>query len=77
MDNEDGWETIEESIKSMVKMGLLVDSGHRRWSERTGRYEIAWKLSPTCNGGYDSEDCLCLGLEVESLAYECPAKLKR
>jgi hypothetical protein len=28
---------IEEAIQEFVRKGLLVDSGQRRWSERTGR----------------------------------------
>jgi hypothetical protein len=29
-------------MESLVKEGLIADSGERRWSERTGRYEIVW-----------------------------------
>jgi hypothetical protein len=36
-------EEIEEAIKQLAREGLIVDSGERRWSERTGRYEIVWK----------------------------------
>jgi hypothetical protein len=31
------------AIEEAARMGLIVDSGERRWSERTGRYEIVWK----------------------------------
>ena len=34
---------IEEAIQHLVRKGLVVDSGQRRWSERTGRYEIVWE----------------------------------
>jgi hypothetical protein len=34
--------SIEEAIQKLVRMGLVVDSGQRRWSQRTGRYEIVW-----------------------------------
>jgi hypothetical protein len=34
---------IEQAIEEAARMGLIVDSGERRWSERTGRYEIVWK----------------------------------
>jgi hypothetical protein len=34
---------IEEAIQDLVRKGLVVDSGQRRWSQRTGRYEIVWK----------------------------------
>jgi hypothetical protein len=32
--------SIEEAIQDLVRKGLVVDSGQRRWSQRTGRYEI-------------------------------------
>jgi hypothetical protein len=35
--------SIEEAIQHLVRKGLVVDSGQRRWSQRTGRYEIVWK----------------------------------
>ena len=33
---------IQQAIQDLVRKGLVVDSGRRRWSERTGRYEIVW-----------------------------------
>ena len=33
---------IETAIQELVEEGLVADSGRRRWSERTGRYEIMW-----------------------------------
>jgi hypothetical protein len=36
-------EEIEEAIQQLARDGLIVDSRERRWSERTGRYEIVWK----------------------------------
>ena len=35
-------DAIEEAIRDLAREGLIVDTGHRRWSERTGRYEIVW-----------------------------------
>jgi hypothetical protein len=35
--------SIEAAIQELVRKGLVVDSGQRRWSERTGRYEIVWE----------------------------------
>jgi predicted Zn-dependent protease len=35
--------SIEEAIQDLVRMGLVVDSGQKRWSPRTGRYEIVWE----------------------------------
>ena len=37
--------SIEEAIQELVRKGLLVDSGQRRWSERSKRYEIVWKAT--------------------------------
>ena len=34
---------IEEAIQHFVRNGWIVDSGQRRWSQRTGRYEIVWE----------------------------------
>ena len=28
-------DAIEEAIRDLAREGLIVDSGHRRWSERT------------------------------------------
>jgi hypothetical protein len=42
---------IEAAIQRLVEEGLVEDSGRRRWSERTGRYEIVWvatDVSGTC-----------------------------
>jgi hypothetical protein len=35
-------DSIEEAIQSLARKGLIVDSGRRRWSERTQSYQIAW-----------------------------------
>jgi hypothetical protein len=34
---------IEEAIQDCVRKGLLIDSGRKKWSQRTGRYEIVWE----------------------------------
>ena len=34
---------IEAAIQDFVRKGLVADSGQRRWSQRTGRYEIVWE----------------------------------
>ena len=34
---------IEGAIQDLVRKGLVVDSGQRRWSQRTGRNEIVWE----------------------------------
>jgi hypothetical protein len=42
--------TYEETcraIQTLVEDGLVVDSGRKKWSERTGQYEIVWVLSPS------------------------------
>ena len=38
-------DAIEQAIQDLARQGLIVDTGHRRWSERTGRYEIVWAAS--------------------------------
>jgi hypothetical protein len=35
--------SIEEAIQDLVRKGLLFDSGRKKWSQRTGRYEIVWE----------------------------------
>ena len=36
---------VRDALEELVRMGLVVDSGRRRWSDRTGRYEIVWVLA--------------------------------
>jgi hypothetical protein len=33
---------IEAAIHRLVEMGLVADTGRRKWSDKTGRYEIVW-----------------------------------
>jgi len=35
-------EEIEEAIESLAGDGLIVDSGRRRFNQRTGRYDVVW-----------------------------------
>jgi hypothetical protein len=35
-------DAIEQAIQDLARQGLIVDTGERRWSERTGRYHIVW-----------------------------------
>jgi hypothetical protein len=35
-------EFIREAIEDLWRDRLILDSGRRRWSERTGRHEIVW-----------------------------------
>ena len=44
--NQMSLEDIRARISELVEMGLVVDSGQRRWSEETGQYEIMWMLKP-------------------------------
>jgi hypothetical protein len=37
--------SIDAAIQDFVGRGLVADSGQRRWSERTGRYEIVWEYT--------------------------------
>jgi hypothetical protein len=36
---------IEAAIQDSVGKGLVADTGQRRWSKRTGRYEIVWEYT--------------------------------
>jgi hypothetical protein len=36
---------IEKAIQDFIRKGLVEDSGQRRWSERTGCYEIVWEYT--------------------------------
>jgi hypothetical protein len=40
---------IEEAIQDLARWGLIVDSGRRRWSERTRSYEIVWVASESAH----------------------------
>lgn len=44
-DKADEFDEIQQAIQNLARKGLIVDSGRRRWSERTGRYEIVWVTS--------------------------------
>jgi hypothetical protein len=43
---EFSYEMVEQVCHDLARLGILVDTGKRRWSERTGRYQIAWRWSP-------------------------------
>jgi hypothetical protein len=43
-DKEFTLKEIEQALRRLANEGRIVDSGERRWSERSGRYEIVWKL---------------------------------
>ena len=43
--DEDDDDAIEQAIQNLARKGLIVDSGHRRWSERTRSYQIVWVSS--------------------------------
>jgi hypothetical protein len=40
------YEDICQAIQDLAEEGLIVDSGRKKWSKRTGQYEILWMLSP-------------------------------
>ena len=40
--NDDTIEAIEQAIQDLAREGLIVDTGERRWSERTRSYQIVW-----------------------------------
>lgn len=39
--------SIDKAIQELVRKGLVIDSGQRRWSKRTGRYEVVWVSTPS------------------------------
>jgi hypothetical protein len=40
---EEAYEAIEEAFREFQREGRIYDSGERRWSNQTQRYEIVWK----------------------------------
>ena len=40
--DEVDYDAIEEAIQDLAREGLIVDTGERRWSERTRSYQIVW-----------------------------------
>jgi hypothetical protein len=40
--DDDAIEAIEQAIQDLAREGLIVDTGRRRWSERTRSYQIVW-----------------------------------
>jgi N12 class adenine-specific DNA methylase len=42
LDRVEMLEAIDEALQEAAQRGLIVDSGKRKWSKRTGRYEIVW-----------------------------------
>jgi hypothetical protein len=35
-------DAIEQAIQNLARKGLIIDTGRRRWSERTRSYQIVW-----------------------------------
>jgi hypothetical protein len=42
---EDIYGPVQEVIEQLAIEGRIVDSGRRRWSDRSGRYEIVWVVA--------------------------------
>jgi hypothetical protein len=40
--NDDDNQTIEEIFAALARCGLIIDSGRKRFSERTGQFETVW-----------------------------------
>lgn len=36
------YDAIDEAFQSLARDGKIVDTGCRKWSKRTGRYQIVW-----------------------------------
>ena len=46
IDMADGYfSTEEEAIQDLVRRGLVVDSGQKRWCQRTRSYQVVWKCT--------------------------------
>ncbi len=45
------YEDICQAVQDLAEQGLIVDSGRKQWSKRTGQYEILWMLSPIAREG--------------------------
>ena len=41
-DDKDTIEAIDEAIQVLAREGKIYDAGKKRWSERTGSYQIVW-----------------------------------
>jgi hypothetical protein len=41
-DEDDIYESVHEAIQELARKGKIYDTGKRRWSERTGSYQIVW-----------------------------------
>ena len=41
-DEDDIYESVNEAIQELAREGKIYDTGKRRWSERTGSYQIVW-----------------------------------
>lgn len=39
-------EAMQEAFDSLASKGLIYDTGRRRFSPRTGRFEIVWAAFP-------------------------------
>ena len=42
LDEDDRIAEIEQGLQRLAREGLIVDSGRRRWSDRTKSYQIVW-----------------------------------
>src|SRR5438309_2215030 len=36
-------ESIDAALQQAVRLGWIVDTGERQWSERTGRWVVVWE----------------------------------
>lgn len=36
---------VQAIVEAMVRDGVVIDTGKRRWCEATGRVEIVWDLT--------------------------------
>jgi hypothetical protein len=42
IDENNMYESVNEAIQELAREGKIYDTGKKRWSERTGSYQIVW-----------------------------------
>ncbi len=42
IDEDNIYKSVNKAIQELAREGKIYDTGQRRWSERTGSYQIVW-----------------------------------
>ena len=75
-DEDERREAIEETFQDLARMGLIYDTGRRRWSNRRRQYQIVWRASHRCNCGCDAEECLIRDCPYKHVALDDGASIQ-